>query len=185
MSDLARQTTEVGPIEIVNDLDKPMLGAIVKEEVFLTGIYAAAAIASVFYLPLGAVTALGIAIFGYNDIKATMGTAQGGSGSKSQQQSDDNNAVKDLPSSRQSRTEPQSEGTPQAIVRDDWEAVFSRIVDQAEFPSLFIYGRQGTGKTTLVNYLLMLINNEKVVLDPHYKYGAHRQEFCRMYTLRL
>lgn len=57
-------------------------------------------------------------------------------------------------------------------IRTDWQAVFQRIVDQAEFPSLFIYGRQGTGKTTLVNYLLALISNRKVVLDPHYRYGA-------------
>ncbi|MEM7064624.1 MAG: hypothetical protein AAF572_15860 [Cyanobacteria bacterium P01_B01_bin.77] len=57
-------------------------------------------------------------------------------------------------------------------IRSAWQAVFQRIVNQAEFPSLFIYGRQGTGKTTLVNYLLSLISNRKVVLDPHYRYGA-------------
>ena len=57
-------------------------------------------------------------------------------------------------------------------IRNDWQAVFSRVVNQAEFPSVFIYGRQGTGKTTTVNYLLSLITNRKVVLDPHYRYGA-------------
>ncbi|MDV3351735.1 hypothetical protein QGP82_23735 [Leptothoe sp. LEGE 181152] len=57
-------------------------------------------------------------------------------------------------------------------IRDDWQAVFSRVVNQAEFPSVFIYGRQGNGKTTMVNYLLSLITNRKVVLDPHYRYGA-------------
>ena len=62
--------------------------------------------------------------------------------------------------------------TNQYPIRTDWQAVFQRIVNQAEFPSLFIYGRQGTGKTTLVNYLLSLISNRKVVLDPHYQYGA-------------
>lgn len=56
--------------------------------------------------------------------------------------------------------------------RDDWQVVFNRVVNQAEFPSVFIYGRQGTGKTTTVNYLLSLITNRKVVLDPHYRYGA-------------
>lgn len=56
--------------------------------------------------------------------------------------------------------------------RDDWQAVFARVVNQAEFPSVFIYGRQGTGKTTTVNYLLSLITNRKIVLDPHYRYGA-------------
>ncbi|MEM7066782.1 MAG: hypothetical protein AAF572_26900 [Cyanobacteria bacterium P01_B01_bin.77] len=62
--------------------------------------------------------------------------------------------------------------TNQSPIRTDWQAVFQRIVNQAEFPSLFIYGRQGTGKTTLVNYLLAIISNRKVVLDPHYRYGA-------------
>ncbi len=57
-------------------------------------------------------------------------------------------------------------------IREDWDQVFDRIVDQAEFPSVFIFGRQGTGKTTTVNYLLSRISNKKVVLDPHYKYGA-------------
>ena len=56
--------------------------------------------------------------------------------------------------------------------RNDWQVVFNRVVNQAEFPSVFIYGRQGTGKTTTVNYLLSLIANRKVVLDPHYRYGA-------------
>ncbi|MEM8612122.1 MAG: hypothetical protein AAGF93_08910 [Cyanobacteria bacterium P01_H01_bin.105] len=57
-------------------------------------------------------------------------------------------------------------------IREDWQAVFARVVNQAEFPSVFIYGRQGTGKTTTVNYLLSLITNRKIVLDPHYRYGA-------------
>ncbi|MEA5464618.1 hypothetical protein [Leptothoe sp. PORK10 BA2] len=57
-------------------------------------------------------------------------------------------------------------------IRSDWQAVFARVVNQAEFPSVFIFGRQGTGKTTTVNYLLSLITNRKVVLDPHYRFGA-------------
>ena len=57
-------------------------------------------------------------------------------------------------------------------IREDWQAVFSRVINQAEFPSVFIYGRQGTGKATTVNYLLSLITNRKIVLDPHYRYGA-------------
>lgn len=53
----------------------------------------------------------------------------------------------------------------------DWQAVFSRIVNQAEFPNLFIVGRQGTGKTTLVEYLLSLIPHRKIAIDPHAEAG--------------
>lgn len=57
-------------------------------------------------------------------------------------------------------------------VRTDWQAVFGLVKDQSTFPAIAVIGAQGLGKTTLIEYLLSLLKQEKIVLDPHYKAGA-------------
>ena len=57
-------------------------------------------------------------------------------------------------------------------VRTDWQAVFSLVKDQSTYPAIAIIGAQGLGKTTLTEYLLSLLEQEKIALDPHYKAGA-------------
>ena len=57
-------------------------------------------------------------------------------------------------------------------VRSDWQAVFSLVKDQDMYPAIAVIGAQGLGKTTLIEYLLSLLQGNKIVLDPHYKAGA-------------
>ena len=57
-------------------------------------------------------------------------------------------------------------------VRTDWQAVFGLVKDQDTYPAIAVIGAQGLGKTTLIEYLLSLLNGDKIVLDPHYKAGA-------------
>ena len=57
-------------------------------------------------------------------------------------------------------------------VRIDWREVFGLVADQAHYPAIVVIGPMGVGKTTLVNYLLSVIDRTKVVLDPHYEMGA-------------
>ena len=57
-------------------------------------------------------------------------------------------------------------------VRTDWQAVFGLVKDQSTYPAIAVIGAQGLGKTTLIEYLLSLLRQEKIVLDPHYKAGA-------------
>ena len=56
--------------------------------------------------------------------------------------------------------------------RFDWQLVFALITDQNEYPAVVVIGPQGTGKTTLIEYLLSILNRDKIVLDPHYEIGA-------------
>ena len=64
--------------------------------------------------------------------------------------------------------EPQPNGD-----RTDWQAVFALVRDQNLYPAIVVIGSSGVGKTTLVNYLLSLLDRrDKIVLDPHYKMGA-------------
>ena len=62
--------------------------------------------------------------------------------------------------------------TANETVRTDWQAVFGLVKDQSTYPAIAVIGAQGLGKTTLIEYLLSLINSTKIVLDPHYKAGA-------------
>jgi len=57
-------------------------------------------------------------------------------------------------------------------IRADWQAVFDLVKDQDTYPAIAIIGAQGLGKTTLIEYLLSLLTQNKIVLDPHYKAGA-------------
>lgn len=57
-------------------------------------------------------------------------------------------------------------------VRTDWQAVFGLVKDQDTYPAIAVIGAQGLGKTTLIEYLLSLLDGDKIVLDPHYKVGA-------------
>ena len=57
-------------------------------------------------------------------------------------------------------------------IRADWQAVFALVKDQDTYPAIAIIGAQGLGKTTLIEYLLSLLTQDKIVLDPHYKAGA-------------
>ena len=57
-------------------------------------------------------------------------------------------------------------------IRADWQAVFDLVKDQDTYPAIAIIGAQGLGKTTLIEYLLSLLTQDKIVLDPHYKAGA-------------
>ena len=57
-------------------------------------------------------------------------------------------------------------------VRTDWQAVFGLVKDQSTYPAIAVIGAQGLGKTTLTEYLLSLLEQEKIALDPHYKAGA-------------
>ena len=57
-------------------------------------------------------------------------------------------------------------------VRTNWQAVFGLVKDQSTYPAISVIGAQGLGKTTLIEYLLSLLKQEKIVLDPHYKAGA-------------
>ena len=57
-------------------------------------------------------------------------------------------------------------------VRSDWQAVFELVKDQDMYPAIAVIGAQGLGKTTLIEYLLSLLESNKIVLDPHYKAGA-------------
>ena len=57
-------------------------------------------------------------------------------------------------------------------IREDWQAVFALVKDQDTYPAIAIIGAQGLGKTTLIEYLLSLLTQDKIVLDPHYKAGA-------------
>ena len=75
-----------------------------------------------------------------------------------------------LPASAESMqiAEPQTNGD-----RTDWQAVFALVRDQNLYPAIVVIGPQGVGKTTLVNYLLSLLDRrDKIVLDPHYQMGA-------------
>ena len=58
------------------------------------------------------------------------------------------------------------------LIRADWQAVFALVKDQDTYPAIAIIGAQGLGKTTLIEYLLSLLTQDKIVLDPHYKAGA-------------
>ena len=89
------------------------------------------------------------------------------------------NVVKDSPALTTSRS--MSVTTPlidtpspatDETVRTDWQAVFDLVKDQSTYPAIAVIGAQGLGKTTLIEYLLSLINSTKIVLDPHYKAGA-------------
>ena len=62
--------------------------------------------------------------------------------------------------------------TAEETVRTDWQAVFGLVKDQSTYPAIAVIGAQGLGKTTLIEYLLSLINSTKIVLDPHYKARA-------------
>ena len=57
-------------------------------------------------------------------------------------------------------------------VRSDWQAVFGLVKDQDLYPAIAVIGSQGKGKTTLVEYLLSLLTQDKIVLDPHYAAGS-------------
>lgn len=62
--------------------------------------------------------------------------------------------------------------TAEEPIHTDWQAVFGLVKDQSTYPAIAVIGAQGLGKTTLIEYLLSLLNQEKIVLDPHYKAGA-------------
>ena len=62
--------------------------------------------------------------------------------------------------------------TANETVRTDWQAVFGLVKDQSTYPAIAVIGAQGLGKTTLIEYLLSLLEQEKIALDPHYKAGA-------------
>ena len=62
--------------------------------------------------------------------------------------------------------------TANETVRTDWQTVFGLVKDQSTYPAIAVIGAQGLGKTTLIEYLLSLLKQEKIVLDPHYKAGA-------------
>ena len=62
--------------------------------------------------------------------------------------------------------------TAEETVRTDWQAVFSLVKDQSTYPAIAVIGAQGLGKTTLIEYLLSLLKQKKIVLDPHYKAEA-------------
>lgn len=154
----------------IEPIESPVLGSLIKDPTILSFSYAAGAISLLLYVgPISIVAALisiaGTAALGIKDVQQTAASSnEGGMFRLIPESAYDDIEVKAeevLPISREDDS-----------VRTDWEEVFARITNQAEFPSLFIYGRQGTGKTTLVNYLLSLIPNRKVVLDPHYRYGA-------------
>ena len=57
-------------------------------------------------------------------------------------------------------------------VRSDWQAVFGLVKGQDLYPAIAVIGSQGKGKTTLVEYLLSLLTQDKIVLDPHYAAGS-------------
>ena len=64
--------------------------------------------------------------------------------------------------------------------------MFGLVKDQSTYPAIAVIGAQGLGKTTLIEYLLSLLKQEKIVLDPHYKAGAWPgmlSDWCR-YELR-
>lgn len=56
--------------------------------------------------------------------------------------------------------------------RTDWHEVFALVKDQNTYPAVVVIGPQGTGKTTLIEYLLSTLKRNKIVLDPHYQAGA-------------
>ncbi len=56
--------------------------------------------------------------------------------------------------------------------RTDWRDVLDLVKDQNTYPAIAVIGPQGTGKTTLVDYLLSTLKRDKIVLDPHYRMGA-------------
>ena len=62
--------------------------------------------------------------------------------------------------------------TTDKTVCTDWQAVFGLVKDQSIYPAIAVIGAQGLGKTTLIEYLLSLLKQKKIVLDPHYKAGA-------------
>ena len=67
---------------------------------------------------------------------------------------------------------PAADSSDSDEIRTDWQAVFALIKDQDTYPAIAVIGSQGKGKTTLVDYLLSLLNHDKIVLDPHYAAGA-------------
>ncbi|MEM6452069.1 MAG: hypothetical protein AAF703_17370 [Cyanobacteria bacterium P01_D01_bin.105] len=67
---------------------------------------------------------------------------------------------------------PVSEVPAGETIRSDWQAVFGLVKDQDIYPAIAVIGAQGLGKTTLIEYLLSLLQRDKIVLDPHYKAGA-------------
>ena len=57
-------------------------------------------------------------------------------------------------------------------IRDDWQEVFALLKDQNSYPAVVIIGPQGVGKTTLIQYILSILDRDKIALDPHYEHGA-------------
>jgi hypothetical protein len=69
--------------------------------------------------------------------------------------------------------QPVKSATPSDEYRTDWRDVFDLVKDQNLYPAVVVIGAQGLGKTTLVEYLLSVIERrDKIVLDPHYEMGA-------------